>query len=272
MALNFRVRAKGYLDRPKVIREIGQKNADALNHIGGFIKVTMQRSMRQSAATQPHSEPGVPPRYTRKFIRGDRVSRNNRSGPHAVKYHVEKQSGGWNLIVGPEYMSGQNTLVNPIGKTKPQLLNEGGIATGTGQYVILDTVRNRLIDPWSRGGAIIMARLHRAQSKASSQTRSGQSSKQQQSGSSPTQSPNPTTGQPAGGGRGQKTTRPSGAGRRRKRGSSSRHSARMRTRNRYKEIWINAGQRMYPARNFTAEPLAKAITHGSLQRAWRQVG
>ena len=157
----LQVAMKTFLDRESVVSAMTKKERSALTRIGGWIRTTMKRSMRPATIATPHSPSGPlgigkPPRYHSKLLR------------NMIFFYYDATRHS--VIVGPTLVP-TNPDVKPIGKTIPQLLDEGGTAYGKRQLVIKDRYRNRLISVSSKAGRKIMRSKQFQKTKNSATTR-----------------------------------------------------------------------------------------------------
>ena len=130
-----------FFDRANVKAQLTAKERAAMSKIGAYMRRTMRSIMRPSTKPNPHSMPGQPPRHSAGLIR------------KSIDFHYSP----WrhSVIVGPGLIS-TNSEVKPIGKTIPQLLDEGGLASSGEHYVLRDRETGRIMSLASRGAQLIM--------------------------------------------------------------------------------------------------------------------
>lgn len=123
---------------------IEERSRKAMMHIGGFAMKTMRRMMRKSTAPMPHAIPPMAPKYSAKTIR------------RLTFFAYEDRIRG--VVVGPVPFPG-GKIVTPIGKTVPQLLDEGGAAVMRKEQTVLkDRATNRIYSLSSLGAQKIIRR------------------------------------------------------------------------------------------------------------------
>ena len=107
---------KVVLDRPRFLKRVAAKKKKVLYKQGGYLKTTMQRSMRYGGKKEIKSKPGEPPRA------------HKRTGAllrKLIGFVVDLVAGS--VICGPEHFKGGSG--GSSSKPLPQLLNEGGDVT-----------------------------------------------------------------------------------------------------------------------------------------------
>lgn len=130
-----------FFDRERVIRAITKKEKQAFSKIGAWIRTTMQSDMRESTKPNPHSKADESPRYSQKLLR----SMINFS--YSPLRHT--------VVIGPELIA-TNPSIKPIGKTVPELLNDGGYALAPEHYVLKDRQTGRIISLASRAARLVL--------------------------------------------------------------------------------------------------------------------
>lgn len=107
------VRNRTFLDRPTVIEALEWKYRRVMAKLGGYVRTTMQRSMRNRKRS---SKPGEPPTSWRREKGGQGALRA------LTEFGYDKDDH--KLVIGPQLITSTTTPLG--GKTVPQLLNEGG--------------------------------------------------------------------------------------------------------------------------------------------------
>lgn len=105
---------KVVLDERRVLRRFATKKKRVLFKLGGYVRTTMQRSMRYSKKPAP---PGKPPHAHKKTNRGPLLRK-------LITFFVDLKTES--VVCGPQIFA--ESLVrsrDPL----PKLLNEGGIAS-----------------------------------------------------------------------------------------------------------------------------------------------
>ena len=110
MATNSPFRFEYFLDRQRLIDEIGRENAKRLARMGGFIRTTARRKLKRRKGAAP---PGEPPHV-------------HQDGPgaatlKAIQFALEP--GATAVIVGPVRLPSKH---HPPGGTIPEVLEYGG--------------------------------------------------------------------------------------------------------------------------------------------------
>lgn len=111
----FEIRNQTFFDRRPIIAALEYKYRHVLARLGGFIRTTMQRSMRHRSKT---SKVGQPPT---SWVR-------DKGGEGALRALVEfgYDAAHHRMICGPQKIDSPTIPLG--GKSVPQLLNEGGDA------------------------------------------------------------------------------------------------------------------------------------------------
>jgi len=109
------IRNKTFLDRPTVIEALEYKYRRVMAKLGGYVRTTMQRSMRYS---KKPSKPGQPPRSIKDYKGNAGALRR------LTEFGYDKDDH--TLVIGPQKITSPTLPIG--GKTVPQLLNEGGQA------------------------------------------------------------------------------------------------------------------------------------------------
>lgn len=107
------IRTRTFLDRPTVIEALESKYRRVMAKLGGYIRTTMQRSMRYRSKS---SKPGQPPTSWR--------SDKGHAGSLRKLIEFGYDKDDHTLVVGPQLITSPTLPLG--GKTVPQLLNEGG--------------------------------------------------------------------------------------------------------------------------------------------------
>lgn len=149
----MRVDTTWYFDSPNVQKILSEREIKAMMKIGGYIKKTMQRSMRESTGRTPHAPAGKPPRYSKKWIRKN------------IDFKYEKSTHG--VVIGPGKIR-VNPVVQPKGKASvPQLLDESGMGTATqSTYVLKNRRTGKIASLGSIGGKKILMQMKRQKRSA----------------------------------------------------------------------------------------------------------
>ena len=124
--INSKLAFENFFDRSKVIKAVDRKTAAAMKHIGGTTRKIARNSIKKSTGRTLHSPPGKPVR--------------TQTGIYKKTIFFEYEPRKRAMICGPKKLP-RKSNVRAIGKTTPQLLEEGGTARATKpQYI---RVRNR---------------------------------------------------------------------------------------------------------------------------------
>lgn len=110
------IRMRTFLDRPTVIEALEHKYRIDMMRLGGFLRTTMQKLMRHR--DRP-SKPGEAPTSWRRSKGGEGALRALIEFGYDTKEHT--------LICGPQKITSPTFPLG--GKSVPQLLNEGGVAS-----------------------------------------------------------------------------------------------------------------------------------------------
>lgn len=107
------VRNRTFLDRPTVIEALEWKYRRVMAKLGGYVRTTMQRSMRHRSRP---SKPGEAPTSWRR----------EKGGAGALRALTEfgYDKDDHTLVIGPQLITSPTLPLG--GKTVPQLLDEGG--------------------------------------------------------------------------------------------------------------------------------------------------
>ena len=111
----LQVRARTFLDRPSVIESLEAKYLTVMARLGGYIRTTMQRSMRYRKKA---SKPGQPPTSRRDYSGNAGMLRS------LIEFGYDRTDHM--LVVGPQKI--QSPTLPLGGKSVPQLLDQGGAA------------------------------------------------------------------------------------------------------------------------------------------------
>lgn len=112
----FGIRNRTFFNRPTVIEALEWKYRRVMAKLGGYVRTTMQRSMR-------HRE-----RPSKPYKEAPTAWRHGTGGEGALRALTEfgYDANDHTLVVGPQLITSPTLPLG--GKTVPQLLNEGGEA------------------------------------------------------------------------------------------------------------------------------------------------
>ena len=112
-SLDSKLVFENFFDRAKVIKKVDRKTAAAMKFIGGTTRKIARNSIKKSTSRTLHSPPGKPVRSP--------------TGIYKKTIFFEYDDRKQVMICGPKKLP-IKSKVKPVGKTIPQLLEEGGTA------------------------------------------------------------------------------------------------------------------------------------------------
>lgn len=133
----LQIREQTFFNRRPVINALDQKWRSVMAKLGGFMRTTIQRSMRHKDGP---SKEGKPPHAHRDY--------NGNAGKLRALVEFGYDQSEKALVVGPHKIDSPTIPLE--GKTVPQLHNEGGrafITTFGGRSVIADFAPRPFIEP-----------------------------------------------------------------------------------------------------------------------------
>lgn len=128
-----------FFDHEKLKRHLGRKESRVLSRTGAYARTVMRNKIKKA------------PKKARSSSRYPRYHKNKDGGLRKVLFSYDPTKGS--VIIGPrkfrqrgfyQLSDDSRRRTNPGGKTVPQMLNEGGVATQTTEYISGAVIRKQV--------------------------------------------------------------------------------------------------------------------------------